>query len=157
MRRRRRGGGGRVEIVADGFAPGIGAEGVELFVLGEVQGLDEGLTEIQRRKAGPFRQGRNLRSLPRDCTGALAAVALAGLKTRHYNLRRRGRDGRGFSLESGGKTAALQSAALAAIGKGERTQRGTVLGAIGGHGSLGKKELGFFGSLAEARRTIERK
>jgi hypothetical protein len=25
---------------ADGFAPGIGAEGVDVFVLGEVQGLD---------------------------------------------------------------------------------------------------------------------
>ena len=55
--------------------------------------------------------------------------------------------GRGFSLESGGKTAALQSAAVAAVGKGERTQRGTVLGAIGGHGSLQKErlDLGFLG------------
>src|SRR5258708_17483031 len=113
----------------EGFAPGIGAEGVDLFVLGEVQGLDEGLTEIQRRKAGPFRQGRNLRSLPRDCTGALAAVALAGLKTRHYNLRRRGRDGRGFSLESGGKTPALQNAALAAHGKSGTTPKGNAPGA----------------------------
>ncbi len=50
------------------------------------------------------------------------------------------------------------SAALAGIGKGERTQRGTVLGAIGGHGSLQKErlDLGFLGSLAEARRTTER-
>jgi len=32
------------------------------------------------------------------------------------------------------------SAALAAVGKGERTQRGTVLGAIGGHGSLQKED-----------------
>ncbi len=31
---------------ADGFAPGIGALGVDVFVLGEVQGLDEGLAEI---------------------------------------------------------------------------------------------------------------
>ena len=31
------------------------------------------------------------------------------------------------------------SAALAAIGKGERTQRGTALGAIGGHGDLQKE------------------
>src|SRR5258708_39694663 len=109
----------------EGFAPGIGAEGVDLFVLGEVQGLDEGLTEIQRRKAGPFRQGRNLRSLPRDCTGALAAVALAGLKTRHYNLRRRGRDGRGLSLENGGKNPATPNSALAGIRKSEKKKRGT--------------------------------
>ena len=31
---------------ADGFAPGIGAVGVDVFVLGEVQGLHEGLAEI---------------------------------------------------------------------------------------------------------------
>jgi hypothetical protein len=38
------------------------------------------------------------------------------------------------------------SAALAAVGKGEGTQRGTVLGAIGGHGSLRKRlDLGFLG------------
>ncbi len=65
-----------------------------------------------------------------------------------------GVDGRGFSLESGGpsrlrinKTAALQSAAVAAVDKHEGTQRGTVLGAIGGHGSLQKErlDLGFLG------------
>src|SRR5216683_3431559 len=52
-----------------------------------------------------------------------------------------------------------RNAALAAIGKGELTQRGTVLGAISGHGSLQKErlDLGFLGSLAEARRTTERK
>jgi hypothetical protein len=38
---------------ADGFAPGIGAVGVDVFVLGEGQGLHEGLAEIQRRKADP--------------------------------------------------------------------------------------------------------
>ncbi len=42
---------------ADGFAPGIAAVGVEVFVLGQVQGLHEGLAEglaeIQRQKADP--------------------------------------------------------------------------------------------------------
>jgi len=37
------------------------------------------------------------------------------------------------------------STAPAAIGKGERAQRGTVLGAMGGHGSLQKERLGIFG------------
>jgi hypothetical protein len=43
--------------------------------------------------------------------------------------------------------------------KGERTQRGMVLGAIGGHGFSRKKDpiWDFGGSLAEARRTSERK
>jgi len=52
---------------------------------------------------------------------------------------------------------AAGNAAVAAIGKGEGTQRGTVVGAIGGHGSLQKErlDLGFLGSLAEARRTSE--
>src|SRR5713226_10020183 len=49
---RRRGIGGQVEIVADGFAPGIGAEGVDVFVLGEVQGLHEGLAEIREGGGG---------------------------------------------------------------------------------------------------------
>src|SRR5260370_41180755 len=58
-----------------------------------------------------------------------------------------GVDGRGFGLESGGKTAALQSAAVAAVGKGERTQKGKGVGASGGHGSLQKErvEFGIFG------------
>src|SRR5712692_9785546 len=68
--------GGEVEIVADGFAPGIGAVGVDVFVLGEGQGLDY---NGEKRIALP--QGRGGRR------GALAAIALAGLKTRHYNLR----------------------------------------------------------------------
>jgi hypothetical protein len=41
-------------------------------------------------------------------------------------------------------------AAVAAVGKGERTQRGTVVGAIGGHGSLQKEGLDF-GFLGEPR------
>jgi hypothetical protein len=44
-------------------------------------------------------------------------------------------------------------------GEGERTQRGPVLGVIDGLGILQKErlDLGFLGSLKEARRTTERK
>ena len=35
-----------VDAVADGFAPAVGAEGVDVFVLGEVDGLHQGLGEI---------------------------------------------------------------------------------------------------------------
>jgi hypothetical protein len=47
--------------------------------------------------------------------------------------------------------------AVAAAGKGERTQRDTDVGAMGGHGSLQKEDsiLDFLGSLAEARRGSE--
>ena len=100
-------------------------------------------------------------------TPGLAAIALAGLKTRHYTGRRRDRDGRpGAECGSGGHRAGgsedpplqlkgaeigmaglARNAAVAAVDKGEGTQRGTVLGAIGGHGSLQKErlDLGFLG------------
>jgi transposase InsO family protein len=32
--------------IANGLAPGVGAEGVDVLVLGEMDGLDEGLGEI---------------------------------------------------------------------------------------------------------------
>src|SRR5712664_4852037 len=94
---------------ADGFAPGICAVGVDVFVLGEVQGLGRGF--------GRDRRGSRARK-------------------RIYH--------RGHGDRSTEPTesycAALQSAAVAAGGKGEGTQRGTVLGAIGGHGSSPEKE-----------------
>src|SRR5260370_42301149 len=34
---------GAVDGVADGLAPGVGAEGVDVFMLGEMNGLQEGL------------------------------------------------------------------------------------------------------------------
>ncbi len=120
---------------ADGFAPGVGVVGVDVFVLGEGQGLHESLAEIGEggggfglhlalgdsgeeaseggaKIAGGYKAAgqvigdllaRGLASkglgrrgcdgekqvprCSRDDTGALAAIALAGLKTRHYNLR----------------------------------------------------------------------
>jgi hypothetical protein len=35
-----------VDGVADGLAPGVGAEGVDVFVLGEVDGLQESLCQV---------------------------------------------------------------------------------------------------------------
>jgi len=35
-----------VDGVADGFAPGVGAESVDVFVLGEVDGLHESLDQV---------------------------------------------------------------------------------------------------------------
>jgi len=35
-----------VDGVADGFAPGIGAEGLTIFVLGDVDGLHESLGQV---------------------------------------------------------------------------------------------------------------
>jgi hypothetical protein len=51
-----RGGGwflfGRGKSVADDVAPGVGAEGVDVFILGERDGLDEGLGEIAEGGGG---------------------------------------------------------------------------------------------------------
>lgn len=45
-----------VRIIVDGgvygFAPGVGAEGVYVFVLGELDGLDKGLAEIGQGGSG---------------------------------------------------------------------------------------------------------
>ena len=80
---------------ADGFAPGIGVVGVDVFVLGEGQGLDQGFGRDTTAKS------RSLAAL--GMTRGLAAIALAGLKTRHYTGRRRDRDGRrGGECGSGG-------------------------------------------------------
>ena len=63
--RRRRGwfgfgGGGREEVVvvevdgiADAFAPAVGAEGVDVFVLGDVDGLHESLGQVGDGAGGP--------------------------------------------------------------------------------------------------------
>ena len=44
-----------VDGVADGIAPIIGAKGVDVFVLGELDGLDEGLGEIGDGSGGAMR------------------------------------------------------------------------------------------------------
>lgn len=38
-------GRGRGETGADGFAPSLGAEGIAIFVLGDLDGFDQGLTK----------------------------------------------------------------------------------------------------------------
>jgi len=55
----RRFGGGREEVVvvaldgiADGLAPAVGVEGVDVLVLGKMDGLDEGLGEISEGAGG---------------------------------------------------------------------------------------------------------
>jgi len=37
---------GAIEGVADGLAPGVCAEGVDVFVLGQVDGLEESLRQV---------------------------------------------------------------------------------------------------------------
>jgi hypothetical protein len=43
---------GRGKGGADSGAPGVGAEGVDVFVLGEVEGLDKGLAKVGEGRGG---------------------------------------------------------------------------------------------------------
>src|SRR6202158_4632574 len=84
----------------------------------------------------------------RDGTGALAAIA--GLKTRHYNGEKQVPR---LPAQAG---CARDDAGAGGRGKGEGTQRGTVLGAIVGHGSLQKErlDLGFVGGASRRRGAV---
>src|SRR5229473_8077316 len=152
---------------ADGFAPVIRAEGVDVFALGEVQGLDEGLAEIGKGGGG-FGFHLTLGDGGEEASEGGAEIA-GGHKAAGKvigDVLAGGLASKGLCVLAGVEGAEIRmgglsrNAAVAAIGKGERTQRGTVLGVIGGHGSLQKERLDFgifVGSLAEARRTTERK
>ena len=159
---------------ADGFAPGIGAEGVDVFVLGEVQSLDEGLAEIGEG-TGRFRFHLALGDSGEEASEGGAEIAgghvAAGKVIGDFLAGFVASEGLRFLTGVEGAEVRMASApgnaATAAVCKRERTQRGTVVlmgdrraanGAIG-HGSLQKErlDLGFLGSLAEARRTTERR
>lgn len=120
---------------ADGFPPGIGALGVDLFVLGEVQGLDEGLW----RRAATAKSSPPRKAGATGHRGPLAAVALAGLKTAATTAN-------GF--------AGLKTRHYNGEHKWERLLERVVDMEV----SRRKDSIwDFLGSLAEARRTCERK
>ena len=163
--RRRFGLGGGVAVIevltdgiADGPAPGIGAEGVDVLVLGKMDGLGQSLGEIGEGAGGA---GLNVAA---DDGGQEAAEGgaeiaggevLAGEEIGEFAGEFIG--GAGLGVFAGvvgaevGMMGGAGSAALAAVGKGERTQRGTSVGAIGGHGIFRRKIFefwDFWGSLA---------
>jgi hypothetical protein len=76
--------------------------------------------------------------------------------SRSGEVNHRGDWGCGFSCVRAWAVAACNAAA-AAVDKREKTQVRAVLGAICRHRSLQKKNFGFRGYLAEARRTTEQK
>jgi hypothetical protein len=149
-------GGGRLVIGglfvgdADGVAPGIGVVGLDVFVLGEGQGLYEGLGEIGEGGGGfgfymtlgdggeeASESGAEIAG-GQEAPGKVIGNILAGFVA-----------GQGLRFLAGVEGAEVRmadatgNAALAAVGEHESTQRGTVLGAIGGHGSLQKEDLDF--------------
>src|SRR5229473_4996718 len=123
---------------ADGFAPGICAVGVDVFVLGEVQGLHEGLAEIGEGGGG-FGFHLTLGDSGEEASECGAEIAGGHIAAGKVigDILAGGLASKGLCVLAGVEGAEVRmcgagSAALTAIGKGERTQRGMVLGAIGG-------------------------
>ncbi len=130
-----------VDPVADGIAPIVGAKGVDVFVLGERDSLDEGLGEI-----GEGAGGASL-DVAADDGGDEAAEGGAQIVGGEVLSREEigqfagefiGGAGLGFLagvIEAEvGMIAGAGSAAFAADGEGETTQRDAVLLAKRGHG-----------------------
>ena len=134
--------------IADGLAPGVGAEGVDVFLLGKMDGLGESLGEI-----GEGAGGAGL-DVAADDGGQEAAEGgaeiaggnvFAGEEIGEVVGEFIGGAGLGvFAGVVGAEVGVMRGAgraALAAIGEGETTQRLVVLWAKRGHGILLKLEL----------------
>ncbi len=141
----------------NGTAPFVRAEGLRVLMLGEGEGLNQSLANVGEGH-GSF--GFDL--TPGDgteeasqCASEIASRHVMFGEVRRYILAGLfGDEGLGFLLSMVvaeiQMAGAARSAALAAIGKGESTQIGTVLlrrgrktanGAVRGHGSLQKSEI----------------
>jgi len=148
---------GRGEGGAHHVTPGIGAEGVDVFVLGELDGLVQGLAEIGEGGGGSgfdvaFGDGREDAGQGR---GEIAGGEITAGEERGYVAADLlGGEGLRFPLGVEAAEARVarepRSTAATTIGKGEGTQAGTVVfmcdrkavnGAIGGHGSLQKRRI----------------
>jgi hypothetical protein len=136
--------------LADGIAPVIRVVGVDVFVAGEGQGLHHGLAEV-----GEGGSGFGLHVALGD-GGEEASEGGGEIAGGHEAARKVIGDVLAGTLASEGlrflasvegaeiRIAGLpRNAAVAAVNKHERTQRRTVLGVVGGHGSLQKERLDF--------------
>jgi hypothetical protein len=128
---------------ADDVALGVGVEGVDVFVLSDVDGLQQGLAEISQSGGGLGLDltlgdgGKHLAESGTEVASGEIAVGEARGNIAAYLL-----GGEGLRFLAGMEVAevrmsgAARNAAAAAIGKGERTQRGTILGGMSRHGNL---------------------
>jgi hypothetical protein len=129
--------------IADGAAPGVGAEGVGVLVLGKMDGLGESLGEIGEGAGGA---GLNVTANDGGQEAAEGGAEIAGGKV--FARKEIGEvvseftGGAGLGVFAGvvgaevGMMGRAGSAALAAVGKGETTQGLAVLWAKRGHGWL---------------------
>jgi len=129
-----------VDGIADGLAPGVGTEGVDVLILGDVDGLDEGLGEIGEG-AGGARLDVAADDGGQEAAEGGAEIAGGEVFTGEEIGEAAGEftGGAGLGVFAGvvgaevGMMAGAGRAALAAIGKGETTQGLAVLWAKRGH------------------------
>src|SRR5712692_8422951 len=126
--------------IADGFAPGVGAEGVDVLVLGKMDGLGESLGEIGEGAGGA---GLDVAADDGGQEAAEGGAEIAGGKV--FAGEEIGEvvgefiGGAGLGVFAGvvgaeaGMMGGAGRAALAAVGKGETTQGLAVLWAKRGH------------------------
>jgi len=129
-----------VDGAADGIAPIVGAKGVDVFVLGEMDSLDEGLGEI-----GEGAGGAGLDIAAEDggdeaAEGSAQIVGgevFSGEEIGQFAGELTGRAGPGLFAgvveAEVGMIGGAGSAAVAAVGEGETTQRHAVPLAKRGH------------------------
>src|SRR5216684_1651975 len=117
-----------VDGVANGLAPGIGAEGLTIFVLGDVDGLHEGLCEVGNGAGGAeiaggeVVAGEEVSDVSAECFGSAGFFL-------------------GVVEAEVGMVAGARSAATAAIRERKRAQGRAVLGTESRHKSLLRVEI----------------
>jgi len=146
--RGRIGGRGRIAVgevlvdpVADGIAPIIGAKGVNVFVLGELDGLEEGLGEIGECAGGTgfyIAMEHGGEEAAEGGAEIVGGEVFAGEEIGQFACEFTGGAGLGFFAgvveAEVGIIGGTGSAALAAVGKGEAACGHAVLLAKRGHG-----------------------
>jgi hypothetical protein len=146
--------GGRSEGSADGAAPVVGAEGVDVFALGELDGLQQGLAEIGEGGGGfwfDFPLGDSGEEAAQGGAEIAGREIAAGQERGYIAANLLGGEGSGFpfGMEAAEMRVAVEArrAAAAAIGEGESTQAR----AIGAHGSLQKRRIYVVGESRRRR------
>jgi hypothetical protein len=137
-----------VDGVADGFAPAVRAEGLTVFVLGDVDGLQEGLGHVGDGAGGSGLYIAADNGRDEACQGgaeiAGGEVVAGEVASQVFAEFFRG-TGAGFFLgvvgAEVGMVAGARSAATAAIRKRKRTQGHAVLWTERGHKSLLRVEF----------------
>jgi hypothetical protein len=137
-----------VDGVADGFAPGVRAEGVDVFVFREVNGLHESLDQVGNGVGGFGLYIAAHNGVDETCEGGAEIAGgevVAGEEVGQVFAEFLCGAGAGFFLgvveAEAGIVAGARSAATSAIRESKRTQGHAVLWTESGHKSLLRVEF----------------